>query len=239
MKNKLIVRVVIGLVLIVVLGLAGVGLMALVRGGPRGQPVSQTPSIAPSAAMDAPQAVTAAAPADQRQVVINGRALTAQQLQEFQTLYRVQPLPGNYWYDAQSGLYGVVGSGAAGFMYPGHELGPLAADASGGDTGVFINGRNQTAREVQILSALARTQVQSGRYWLDAQGNAGYEGNPIPVGNLFAAALAAQQGGGASGGAAGDGDNFWNTRFSAGNYNADNSAGYVSLPGGGTVSYGY
>ena len=79
-------------------------------------------------------------------------------------------------------------------MYPGHDLGPLAADASGGNTGVYINGRNQTAQEVQILSYLAHTQVQPGRYWLDAQGNAGYEGNPTPVGNLFAAALAAQNG---------------------------------------------
>ena len=33
-------------------------------------------------------------------------------------------------------------------------------------------------------------------------------------------------------------DNFWSTSFSAGNYNADNTEGYVSVPGYGPVDYG-
>jgi len=239
MKNKLIIGIAIGIVLTVILVLAIVGLISLVGGRSQPQPAGQAPASVSQPAMNASQPMATGNQIAAR-VVINGRALSAEDIANFEKLYRVKPQPGNYWYDTKSGLYGVVGQAAAGFMYPGHELGPLSADASGGNTDVFINGRNQTVQEVQILSALARTQVQPARYWLDAQGNAGYEGNPIPVGNLFAAALAAQQGvGGAAGGGAGGGDNFWNTRFSAGNYNSDNSAGYVSLPGGGTVSYGY
>jgi hypothetical protein len=250
MKNKLILGIGIGIGAAVVLVLAIVGVIALVGGRSQpqlvgqslsaaSQPVGQAPTSASQPATNASQPMATGKQIAAR-VVINGNALSAQDIETLEKLYRVKPQPGNYWYDSKSGLYGAVGQPAAGFMYPGHELGPLAPDASGGNTGVFINGREQTAQEVQVLSYLAHTQVLPGRYWLDAKGNAGYEGNPVPVGNLFAAARAAQQGGGAATGVgSGGGDNFWSTRFSAGNYNSDNSAGYISLPGGGTVSYGY
>lgn len=229
MKNKLLLGIGIGVGASAILTLVIVGVIALAidKSPP---PSGTTPST-----MN-PKPATAAGQIAAR-VVINGRALTAADIENFVKLYRMKPAPGNYWYDGKSGLYGAVGQPAAGFMHPGHDLGPFAADASKGSTGVFINGREQTLSEVQMLTYLARTQVLPGRYWLDARGNAGYEGNPVPVGNLFAAAVAAQQGGGGGGGRGGD--NFWSSRFSAGNYNSDNSAGYVSLPGGGTVSYGY
>ena len=111
--------------------------------------------------------------------------------------------------------------------------GALAANASRGQTNVFVNGRNLPQSEVMVLSALWGTYIQPGRYWLDGTGNVGYEGVPIPVGNLYA--LVQAQGGMGGGG----GDNFWNSRFSAGNYNADNTQGYVSVPGYGPVGYGF
>jgi len=40
-------------------------------------------------------------------------------------------------------------------------------------------------------------------------------------------------------GGGGGGDNTWSTRFSAGNYDNDNSRGYVSVPGYGPVGYGF
>jgi hypothetical protein len=55
----------------------------------------------------------------------------------------------------------------------------------------------------------------------------------MPVINLYQAAQQRTYRGG------GGGDNQWNTRFSAGNYNADNSQGYVSVPGYGPVGYGF
>jgi len=227
-KNKLVIGIVVGVGFAVIVVLAGVRLLSSVR----------DPQRKPSPAQLSSGGVTMAVPdtAEQKQVVINGRALTPSQLQDFEKLYRVQPRPGNYWYDARSGLHGVVGLVAAGFMYPGHDLGPLAAHVSAGTSEVYLNGRNLTVAEVQILNYLAQAQVPPGRYWLDGRGNTGYEGNDIPVGNLFAAARAAQQRGGGTGGG---GDNFWSSRFSAGNYNADNSQGYVSVPGIGPVGYGF
>ena len=40
-------------------------------------------------------------------------------------------------------------------------------------------------------------------------------------------------------GQGGSGDNFWSTRFSAGNYDSNNQRGYVSVPGYGPIGYGF
>jgi hypothetical protein len=164
-------------------------------------------------------------------VIINGNELTSEQLTQLEEIYGVKAQAGSYWYDAKSGMYGVVGQPAYGFMYPNHELGDLARNASAGNTGVIVNGRELPQAEWVVWSQVLGYWIQAGSYWFDAQGNAGYEGNPTPVVNLY---LAASQNGyqGNSGG----GDNFWSTRFSAGN--SYGGTGYVSLPGGGMVSYG-
>ena len=76
--------------------------------------------------------------------------------------------------------------------------------------------------------------IQPGAYWLDANGNAGYEGSTTPLVNLYVAAQSNNYKG-----SSGSGDRFWSSRFSAGNSNADNSQGYVSVPGYGPVGYGF
>ena len=168
-------------------------------------------------------------------VVVNGRQLTQEQLDAFKKVYGVIPAAGRWWYDAVSGMYGAEGQGATGFMYPGHDLGPLAADASRGSMPVFINGRQLTEVEVNYLAWLAGTGVMPGRYWVDAQLNWGYEGVPYPAGNLRQLGAARSGGGGRGGG----GDNTWSGLVGAGNYNDDNSVGYVSIPGVGPIgSYG-
>ena len=45
--------------------------------------------------------------------------------------------------------------------------------------------------------------------------------------------------GGGIGGSGGGGDNFWSSMLGAGNSNADNTQGYVSVPGYGPVGYGF
>lgn len=167
-------------------------------------------------------------------VVINGRTLNAEAVALLETTYGVRPRPGNYWYDAVSGLYGVVGHQAYGYMYPGHEFGQLDGNVSNGNTGVYVNGRHLPQSEWLIWSYMLGAGIQPGAYWLDAQGNAGNVGNPVPTVNLFAAARQ-----NAYRGQGGSGDNAWSTRFSAGNSNADNSQGYVSVPGYGPVGYGF
>lgn len=168
------------------------------------------------------------------EVIVNGTALRERQLLEIQRAYGVRPSAGAYWYDSRSGLYGLAGGPAAGFMMTGHELGELRADASRGDTGIFINGREIPAVEKAFLARLLSIQPVAGRYWLDGYGNIGVEGSPVPLVNLY---LAAQAAGGAAG--SNGGDNFWSTHFSAGNYDQGNQRGYVSVPGIGPVGYGF
>jgi hypothetical protein len=126
-------------------------------------------------------------------------------------------------------------------MFPGHPLGPLAEDVSKGKTAVFVNRRRVPLSEWLVWSAVVGAPVQPGRYWLDGEGNVGYEGMRIPILNLYSVASrsAANQGGARPGGGGTGGDHFWSTRFSAGNHNANNTQGYVSVPGYGPVGYGF
>ena len=164
-------------------------------------------------------------------LVINDIKLNIDQLAEIEKIYGIKPKPGKYWYDTKSGLYGVVGYPAYGFMLAGHQFGKLKRSVSNGNTGIFVNGRELPESEWIVWSQILGYLIQPGRYWLDQNGNAGYEGNPTPTTNLY---LAAQQN--AYGG---NGDNFWSTRFSAGNYDSGNQRGYVSVPGYGPVGYGF
>ena len=172
--------------------------------------------------------------AQNQKVIINDFELTEEQLSNIEENYGVIPKAGNYWYDTKSGLYGVVGFASFGFMLPGHNFGELRLDASDGQTMVIVNGRELPKNEWMVWSYVLGYYIQAGNYWFDHQGNAGYVGNPIPTVNLY---LAAQQnyytGQGSSG------DNFWSTRFSAGNSDQGNTRGYVSVPGHGPVGYGF
>jgi hypothetical protein len=172
--------------------------------------------------------------AESAPVTINGVLLSGPQVEELKRIYAVEPRPGNYWYDTRSGLYGVVGYPAFGFMHAGHDFGTLDRDASNGDTQVFVNGRELPRAEWALWSQILGAAIQSGSYWLDEHGNAGYEGNPAVVVNLYEAARQSSYASQTEGQ-----DNFWSSRFSAGNYDADNQRGYVSVPGYGPVGYGF
>jgi len=166
-------------------------------------------------------------------VIINGNELSSEQLAQLENRYKVKAQAGNYWYDSKSGLYGMIGQAAYGFMYPDHNFGELDRSASNGNTGVLVNGRELPQAEWVVWSQVLGYWIQPGSYWFDSNGNAGYVGNPTPVVNLYTAASQnAYQGNSAEGGG------FWSTRFSAGNSYAGNQTGYVSLPGGGIVGYG-
>jgi hypothetical protein len=107
-----------------------------------------------------------------------------------------------------------------------------AAHAAPRWNAVFVNGRELSNAELTALALRLGAAVPPGRYWVDAVGNWGYEGSPLPMGNVNAAA------GASAGGARAGGDHYWSTRYAAGNCNDDNSAGYVYIPGQGTQSYG-
>ncbi len=118
----------------------------------------------------------------------NGLHLSEPQLRMLEQAYRTRIPDGRYWYDKLCGAWGLEGGPCCGIIQAGMGLGgPLRSDASGGNTGIFINGRQLQALEVLALQQI--TIVLPGRYWLDAFGNAGFEGGPALV-NLWS--LAAQ-----------------------------------------------
>lgn len=130
-----------------------------------------------------------------RDVTINGTRLTEELVASLERSFGVRILNGAYWYDQVCGAWGLEGGPTLGFIPAGLDLGGrLRPDASGGATGVFVNGRQLHLQEVAALRRL--TQVTPGRYWLDAAGNVGYEGHPVPILNLVQ--LSASSGGGSS-----------------------------------------
>jgi hypothetical protein len=132
----------------------------------------------------------------QRQVFINRVRIPDASLAQLESAGAPRVPDGRYWYDRLSGAWGLEGGFTRGFIAPGIPLGgPLPADISGGGTGVFINGRELHPLDLAGLQQLTGPVAQ-GRYWLDAQGNAGYEGGPA-IANLraLAASLYRQNGG--------------------------------------------
>jgi hypothetical protein len=126
----------------------------------------------------------------QREVVINGERLRPEKIQALEQQYRIPIQNGRYWYDQASGLWGIEGGPTAGQVLPGLALGgPLRANASGGATNVFFNGRALHPTEVAYLQACMQrfygpySQVIPGRYWMNGAMIGGMENGP-PIFNL-------------------------------------------------------
>ena len=177
----------------------------------------------------------------QEVVSINGVTLTPLQINEIVQTYGIRPVPGRYWYDQRSGMYGVLGGPVTGVMYPGHQFGNLSADASNGNSSVYINNRElQSGEAMQIANLFGYYQPVPGRYWMNANGDIGVEGYPYAIGNVYMAIAIAQRSRANMNTHSG---NLWSSGlYSGGNYytGADGrpSQGYVSVPGYGPVSHG-
>ena len=141
-------------------------------------------TVVESAAQVYPAVPAQAAAAPAGPVIINDLQLADAQLQAIARQYGTTIPSGSYWYDKMTGAWGMKGGPTAGFILPGLDLGgPLKADASNGNTGVFVNGRQLHMQDVMALQQI--TPVYPGRYWMDSYGNVGYEGGPAVV-NLLA-----------------------------------------------------
>jgi len=143
--------------------------------------------------------------------------------------YGAAPPPGRYWYDPRSGLYGMRGREAGGYIRPGHDFGPLPANASNGNTGVFINGRQLNMTEAMYLQQIFGA-VYQGRWWLDGQtGNVGQEGNQMPIANIFVALQQSQRNKKSAGGYS------YRDSLSGTIAGAENGCAWISVPGSGSV----
>jgi hypothetical protein len=122
-------------------------------------------------------------------VICNGQRLGDETVLALERAYHVRVRPGVYWYDRMTGAWGVWGGPVAGVIMPGLNLGgPLAENASNGNTGIFINGRQLHQRDVWVLRQIMIPLP--GRYWMNASGTFGYVGGP-PIGNVYWLANAA------------------------------------------------
>ncbi len=158
-------------------------------------------------------------------VFVNGTAVSRESIETLQQRLGIPTsaaIPdGRYWYDGFSGLWGMEGGPTLGQILPNLELGgPLQPDASGGGTGVFINGREIHQQEVLYLQQLFG-YVQPGRYWLNWQGIGGYEGGPAMF-NLQAAAAAS-------------GGSNYTRRTPFGGLGGDGNCSYYMHPSGSSV----
>ncbi len=166
---------------------------------------------------------------------INGRPLKPEERRFLERAYGAMPSSGRYWYDSRSGLYGLWGREAAGFIQPGHDFGPLPARASAGNTGIFLNGRQLNLVEAAFFQRTFGA-VYPGRWWLDGRtGYVGLDGGGAPVANLFAALQQAQSGGGGGGGGGSEGYRWSNMTGSGG---AEGRCVWVNVPGASVMSSG-
>jgi hypothetical protein len=125
-----------------------------------------------------------------RYVVVNRVRLNDGTIQALEARYGGRIVNGEYWYDRACGAWGLEGGQTLGFIHAGYNFGgALRRDASRGNTGVFVNGRELHRLDVAALQQLG--PVYRGRYWLDARGNVGYEGSPAFV-NLVQLAQSGQ-----------------------------------------------
>jgi len=110
----------------------------------------------------------------QPRVVINGKRVSTDLLAVLENQYGITIGEGVYWYDAISGAWGYPGDGTQGFILPGLDFSaPLQSNASGGQTNVFINGRELPEWEVLSLAYILGTSIPQGDYWMDSYGNFG------------------------------------------------------------------
>ena len=174
-------------------------------------PTDPAPTVSPPTSGAAPDPELPVGPRTVRAVYVNDVALDDGTIESLDLALGSPVTDGLYWYDPVLGAVGYEGGPTAGFLAPGLLLGgPLAADASAGTTGVFLNGRELPFEDLAALEQLFGISIPPDRYFLDAQGYYGYEGEP-PLGNVFDV-VAQQSGGGgytsetAGGWVGGDGD---------------------------------
>lgn len=159
-----------------------------------------------------------------RSVWINGVQLDDGQLDQIAQSYKIQVPDGRYWYDRLCGAWGMQGGPQRGVVLAELALGgPLRSDASGGNTGVFVNGRQLHALDAAELARLFGS-VKPGRWQVDALGNCGPEGGPIMC-NLLVLAQSHSAG---SNGTSGHG---------SGRYGWVTSAGFTGPAGSGLSAF--
>ncbi|KAL1350402.1 hypothetical protein AAHE18_06G021500 [Arachis hypogaea] len=104
-------------------------------------------------------------------VTVNGHPISDRVLKKAEKL--AGPIqPGNYWYDFRAGFWGVMGGPCLGIIPPFiDEFNyPLSDKCSGGNTGVFVNGRELHLKDLDLLAGRGLPTERDRSYIIEISG---------------------------------------------------------------------
>lgn len=104
-------------------------------------------------------------------VTVNGEPLPDRLIKKAEKL--AGPIhPGQYWYDCRAGFWGVIGGPCLGIIPPYiEELNyPMPEDCAGGNTGVFVNGRELHQKDLELLSSRGLPNAKDRSYIVEISG---------------------------------------------------------------------
>eukprot|EP00850_Spirogloea_muscicola_P016147 SM000129S26134 [mRNA] locus=s129:89353:99031:- [translate_table: standard] len=121
-------------------------------------------------------------------VEVNGKPLTSPELALLVMCDNPPPnlRGGRYWYDSQCGFWGVIGQEPERVITAGLRVGGyIRPECSRGNTGVTLNSREVTQKELEMLKSAKVNCSPGTRLWLDAEGFYSEEGQKASKGNLW------------------------------------------------------
>ncbi|XP_062205829.1 uncharacterized protein LOC133907759 [Phragmites australis] len=109
---------------------------------------------------------------DNVKVSINGHPISERALRKAEK--KAGPVePGSYWYDHRAGFWGVMGRECIGIIPPFiREFNyPMARNCAGGNTGIFVNGRELHQRDLDLLVGRGLPRISGKSYSVEISGN--------------------------------------------------------------------
>ncbi|KAL6848746.1 hypothetical protein ACP4OV_021329 [Aristida adscensionis] len=109
---------------------------------------------------------------DNAKVSINGHPISERALRKAEK--KAGPVgPGSYWYDHRAGFWGVFGRECSGIIPPFiKEFNyPMPNNCAGGNTGVFVNGRELHQKDFDLLVGRGLPRISGKSYSVEISGN--------------------------------------------------------------------
>ncbi|KAJ1264296.1 hypothetical protein BS78_09G252700 [Paspalum vaginatum] len=109
---------------------------------------------------------------DITKVSINGHLISERALRKAEK--KAGPVgPGSYWYDYRAGFWGVFGQECSGIIPPLiKEFNyPMPKNCAGGNTGVFVNGRELHQKDFDLLVGRGLPRISGKSYTVEISGN--------------------------------------------------------------------